>query len=81
MIKNRILSAEEYLDKIRPYLRDIVNDLKQSDTLKVQLKITISFISSKNDNDEERVIHSKSDNIEIMISYEADKVIKKLYFT
>ena len=30
--KNRILSAEEYLDKIRPYLRDIINDLKQPDT-------------------------------------------------
>ena len=30
--KNRILSVEEYLDKIRPYLRDIINDLKQSDT-------------------------------------------------
>ena len=29
--RNRILSVEEYLDKISPYLRDI-NDLKQSDT-------------------------------------------------
>ena len=26
--KNRIVSVEEYLDKIRPYLRDIINDLK-----------------------------------------------------
>ena len=39
--KNRILSVEEYLDKIRLYLRDIINDLKQSDTWKVQLRITI----------------------------------------
>ena len=30
--KNRILSIEEYLDKIRPYLKDIMNDLKKSDT-------------------------------------------------
>ena len=30
--ENRILSVEEYLDIIRPYLRDIINDLKQSDT-------------------------------------------------
>ena len=30
--KNRLLSAEGYLDKIRPYLIDIINDLKQSDT-------------------------------------------------
>ena len=28
------------------------------------------------DNDEERVMHSKSDNIEIMINDEADEVIK-----
>ena len=77
--KNRILSVEEYLDKIRPYLRDIINDLKQSDTSKIQLKITINFISSKNDNDEECVIHSKSDNKEMVISDEADEVIKKLF--
>ena len=28
------------------------------------------------DNDEERVMHSKSDNIEIMINDEADEIIK-----
>ena len=33
----------------------------------------------KDDNDEERVIHSKSDNVEIMISDEAHQVIKKLF--
>ena len=76
---NRILSVEECLDKIRPYLRDIINDLKQSDTRKIQLKITINFISSKDDHDEERVMHSKSDNIEIMISDEADEAIKTLF--
>ena len=37
-------------------------------TLKIQLTITINSISSKDDNDEERVMHSKSDNMEIMIS-------------
>ena len=79
MIKNRILSVEECLYKIRLYLRDIINDLKQSDTWKNQLTITINFISSKNDKDEECVMHSKSDNIEIMISDEADEVIKKLF--
>ena len=32
--RKRILSVEEYHDKIRSYLRDIINDLKQSDTWK-----------------------------------------------
>ena len=43
----------------------------------VLLKLTIAnnFISSL-DNDEEYVIHSKSDNIEIMINEEADEDIK-----
>ena len=57
---------------------DIVNDLKQSDTWKIQLTIT-NLISSKDDNDEERVMHSKSCNIEIIINNEADEVIKKLF--
>ena len=30
------------------------------------------------DNDEERVMHPKSDNLEIMINDEADKVIDEL---
>ena len=37
--KNRILSVEEYLDKVIPCLKDIVNDPKKSDTWKVQLKV------------------------------------------
>ena len=28
---NKTLSVEEYLNKIRPYLKDIINDLKKSD--------------------------------------------------
>ena len=45
---------------------------------KIQLKITnncISFI----DNGEEHLIHSRSDNIETMINYEATEVIKELF--
>ena len=44
---------------------------------KIQLAITINFFSSEDDNDEQNVMHSKSDNIEIMISDKADEVIKK----
>ena len=36
--------------------------------LKVKLTIQINFISSKDDNDEERVMHSKIDDTEIMIN-------------
>ena len=55
-----------------------MNKTKNSDTWKIQLTIANKFISSI-DNDEERVIHSKSDNIEIMINNEADTVIKEFF--
>ena len=57
--KNKILSVEEYLNKIRPYLKGIIYNLKKSVTWKIQLTITINFFSSEDDNDEERVMHSK----------------------
>ena len=63
-------------NKIRPYLKDITNNLKKSDRWKIQLTITIKFIPSK-DNDEERVMHLKCDNKEIKINDKADKVIEK----
>ena len=56
-------------------MKDIMNNLKKFDTCKSQLTIAINFISSK-DTDEERVMHSKSDNIEIIIHDKADKVMK-----
>ena len=50
---------------------------KKSDTQKIQLTIAINFISSK-DIGEERVMHSKSDNIEIMINEKVDEVITSI---
>ena len=66
------------INKIKPYLKDMIHDLKKSDTWKSQLTIAINFISSKY-NDEERVIHSKTDNIKFMIYDKADKVIEELF--
>ena len=43
-------------------MRDIIINLRKSDTWKIQLTIAINFISSK-DVDEERVIQSKGNNI------------------
>ena len=40
-----MLSIEEYLHKIRPYLGDITNDHKTQDEWKIQLTIAISFFS------------------------------------
>ena len=64
-------------NKTRPYLKDFINNLKKFDTGKIQLTIAYNFISFI-DNHEERVMHSKSDNIEILINDEADELIKQL---
>ena len=60
---------------ISKYLKDIINNFKKSDTLKIQYEIANNFIFLI-DHDEEGVMHSKRDNIEIMINDEADEVIK-----
>ena len=73
--KNKTLSAEEYLNKIGLSLRDLLNDRKQSESWKIQVTMTINFISSKDYNDEDRVMHSRSDNIETLSIDEA--IIKK----
>ena len=52
---------------IKPYLKDMINNIKKSDTWKIQLRRAINFMSSK-DTDEERVMYSESDNTKIMIN-------------
>ena len=86
--KGKILTPSEYLDMIRPYLRDIINDHKtqgkfridsgntitEQSEWKIQLTMTINFISS-NDSDETRTMRAKSNNVEIMMGSETDEII------
>ena len=55
--RNKTLSIEEYLNEVKSYLKDTMNNLKKYDTWKIQLTIENNFISSI-DNDEECVMHS-----------------------
>ena len=63
---------------VKEYLRDMIINLQKSDTWKIQLWNAITFISSK-DADEERVMHSKSDMIEMMSCDNAKKVVNELF--
>ena len=54
--KNRNLLLDEYLHKIKPYLRNMIINLQNFDVWKIQLTIAITFISSK-DAEDERVMH------------------------
>ena len=64
---DKILTVKEYLALIEQYLRDLINYYKNKDEWKIQLTVEINFISLKPGSDETRVMHTKSDNEEIMI--------------
>lgn len=59
------------------YLKDIT-DLRTTGTWIVQLTIAVNFISSR-DNDEEQVMHSESDNIEVMTRDNVNEVMKEIF--
>ena len=57
----------------------MINDHKNQSELKIQLSAEINFISSKRDSDETRIMHTKSNNKEIMIGSETNEVIEDLF--
>ena len=59
---------------IRPYLSDMTIDCKTQGEWKIQLTMSINFISSI-DSDETRNLLTKSNNIEIMMGNETDEII------
>ena len=76
--RNKTLSMEEYLNKIRPYLKEIINNLKRSDTWKIRLSIATNFMSSK-DTDEEGLMHSKSDSQKSWLMITQMKLLKNFF--
>ena len=93
--KGKNLSIKKSLNMIQPYLSDVINDHKtrglvryHSDNKtwveetpsewKIQLTIAINFISSI-DSDETRTMHTKSNNVEIMMGSEADEIIEEIF--
>ena len=89
------LSIKEYIDIIRPYLSDVINNHKTQGEWKIRssniitdhktqeewiilLTMATDFISSE-DSDEACTMHTKNDNIEIMMSSERDEIIKYFF--
>ena len=64
---------------IRPYVIDVINDQKNQGEWKIQLSAEINFISSKPVSDEACTMHTKSNNIEIMIGSDTNEVIEDLF--
>ena len=76
---DKILTLKEYLALIERYLRKLINYYKNKGEWKLQLTAEISFISLKPGSDETRVIHTKSDNEEIMNGSDTNEIIERLF--
>ena len=72
-----MLAIYEYLDKIKPYLKDIIDDYKSKGEWKIQLVMRVIFVSFI-DKNETQVIHTKGDNIKIMNSTDTNDAIIEL---
>ena len=76
---DKILTVEEYLALIEPYLIELINYYKNKGEWKTQLTAQINFISLRPGSDETRVMHTKSDNEEFMNGSDTDEIIKELF--
>ena len=93
--KGKNLSIKKYLNITKPYLIDITNEHKThglvryhsgnktwleetSSELKIQLTMAINYISSK-DSDETQTMHTKSNNVKIMLGSETNEIIENVF--
>ena len=74
-----ILTIEEYLNLIVPFLKKLINDHKNKGEWKIQLTAQINFISLRPGSNETRVMHTCSVNEEFMNGSDTDEIIEKLY--
>ena len=64
---------------IEQYLRELINYYENKGEWKLQLTAEINFISLKPGSDETRIMHTRSDNEEIMNGSYTDEVIEELF--
>ena len=77
---DKLLTIEEYLALIEPYLRELINDYKSKGEWKIQSTAQINFISLRPGSDETRVMHTRSVNDEeFMNGSDMDDFIKELF--
>ena len=73
---NDSLSFEEYINLIKPYLNDLINDKKDKGEWKLQLTAQINFISQRPGSDEMHVMHTRSVCEEFMSGSETEEMWK-----
>ena len=75
--KDGKLALYEYFDKIKRHLKDMIDYYKSKGEWKIQIIMRIIFISFI-DKNETQVMHTKSDNVEIMNGIDTSDAINKL---
>ena len=78
--KDGLLYIFEYFQKIKPYLRDLIDFYNTKGEWKIQLSMQITFISYTDANQVE-LMHSKSDNVKTMRDVDANDTINELIST
>ena len=89
-IKEKNLSVKKYLNMIRPYLSDIINDHKTQEKWRIhsgnkiiehktqsewKIQLTIAInFISSKDSDETRTMQTKDNNLEIIMGNETDEI-------
>ena len=76
---DKILTFSEYFTIIEKYLREVIEEYKHRGEWKVQLTAEINFMSLKPGSDETRIMHTTSDNAEIMFGDDNDDIIEQLF--
>ena len=77
--KDGLLYIFEYFQKIKPYLRDLIDFYNTKHDWKTQLSMQISFNSYTDNNVE--IMHSKGDNVKTMWGVDANDTIQELICT
>ena len=73
------LSVYQYLNKIRPYLYDLINDHRIVKRVwKIQINMHINFICSR-DTGETRIYYVSSDNVSVMQGEDTNAIIREIF--
>ena len=75
--KDARLALYEFFDKIKPFLKDMIDDYKFKGQWEIQIAMRIIFISFI-DKNETQIMHTKSDNVEIMNGTDTSDAINEL---
>ena len=77
--KEKKLSVKQYLNKITPYLYDLINDHRIARRVwKIQINMHVNFISSR-DTGETRIYYVWSDNVSIIWSKYTNDIIREIF--